>query len=146
MSKVAVVDNSRQIVVDSCRKVVVIPQRGVQGIKGDAGIYSPFEISANFNDLSPITIGQLTAGSIIIAAWVNVLEAWDGDNAYFTVGTDSAPDKYIKQSDLSLNQLTNIVAINQQLIEHETIKLFITPGFLQTTGKVFIRFETKEAI
>ena len=114
-----------------------------KGVKGDSGV--PIQISAIFNDLSPILIKSLKAGSTLISGSVCILEEFDGMNASLSVGVDGDESKFIGMNDLNIiNKTTNIIAINQQIDVDMNLKLFISPGFLATKGKVFIRIEVNE--
>lgn len=138
---------------DTTRVIEVIKQgvQGVQGVqgdkgdKGDAGIYNPPQSEViNFNDLSPITLQEMPAGTVLTFATVSIIEAFDGAGAFVKIGTDLENDRFVKMSEIDIAQPgLNTVAVNQVLDQTETIKLFINAGTLATSGKVFVRIEAK---
>lgn len=138
---------SVQVSQTSSRTIEIIKRgaKGDKGDKGDAG-YQPLQISAVFNALSPVVIDTVQTGTILTTATINILEAFDGVGANVSVGTDTDHEKYIALSEIDITQaVTNHVAINHQLTENETIKLFLNAGTLATGGKVYIRIDTGTA-
>lgn len=92
-----------------------------------------------FNALSPITLGNATAGQRVLQIQVIIPEAWDGTGASLTVGTDTTNDLLVKMQDIDITASgTYEIQPNYAFTSNETIKVFITPGTLATTGKVFI--------
>ena len=92
-----------------------------------------------FNALSPITLGNATAGQRVLQIQVLIPEAWDGVGASLTVGTDTANDLLVKMQDIDITAVgTYEIQPNYIFTANETIKVFIAPGTLATTGKVFI--------
>ena len=92
-----------------------------------------------FNDLSPITLGNVSAGQKAIEIKVLIPEAWDGAAASITVGTDTVNDLLVQMQDIDITAVgTYTIQPNYTFASNETIKVFIAPGTLATTGKVFI--------
>ena len=92
-----------------------------------------------FNALSPITLGNVQAGQRVLQVQVIIPEAWDGTGASLTVGTDTTNDLLVKTQDTDITSTgTYEIQPNYAFTANETIKVFIAPGTLATTGKVFI--------
>lgn len=92
-----------------------------------------------FNDLSPIELGTATQDKRVIKGTVVVPEGWDGTGASVTVGTDSTNDLLVKADDIDITQVgTFEISPNYVFTANETVKVFISPGTLATTGKVFV--------
>jgi hypothetical protein len=110
-------------------------------VSGGAGTgvlkVGPFQ----FNSLSPITAVELEVGQVINRIEAVVSAPFNGAGAQVTVGTDLTPDLILSDSDIDLlNAGTYLVYPTWVASSPTTIKVFITPGTLATTGEVYFLF------